>query len=305
MGSWRLASGTEDSFTALADALDAGLPAESALAAAGLATRVGDGAPCHEQLAAACPDLTPTERAVLRAAEGGGSLAAALRQLAGDRQTRRERRRELAGRLAYPALVVASAALVSVLFASIGMPGLGAGFWVGSVTGLGACAALVTYARRRLAVDPTFEPPLLGVVAARAAATPYFEALLALYAAGVRVDEAHREAVAACPNAPLRARLVATSTSLAAGTSLTESLERAGACDEWARRVLGEAERTGTLEAGLRHVLVRLRAANDATARRAVRALGALAYAFAILVVLLTVGRFYGGLTDRLGGIGR
>ena len=52
-------------------------------------------------------------------------------------------------------------------------------------------------------------------------------------------------------------------------------------------------------------MLVRLRAANDATARRAVRALGALAYAFAILVVLLTVGRFYGGLTDRLGGIGR
>lgn len=305
MGSWRLASGTEDSLSALADALDAGLPAESALAAAGLPPRSGDDAPCHERLAAACPDLSPTERAVLRAAEGGGSLPAALRQLAADRQGRRERRRELAGRLAYPALVVACAALVSVLFASIGMPGLGGGFWGGSAAGLGVCAALAIHTRRRLAVDPSFEPPLLAEVAARAAATPYFEALLALYAAGVRVDEAHREAVTACPSAPLRARLVAASTSLAAGSSLTESLERAGACDDWTRRVLGEAERTGTLEAGLRHVLARLRAANDTSARRAVRVLGALAYAFAVLVVLLTVSRFYGGLTDRLGGIGR
>jgi type II secretory pathway component PulF len=305
MRPWLLGSGPEDALASLADALDAGLPAESALASAGIEVAHPSGTPIHEILAAALADLSTTDRTVLRAAENGGSLPAALRRLADDRRTRGERRRELAGRVAYPAAVVMLAAAVSALFAGIGMPGLGLGFWGGTMLGFATLVALTLGARRRMHTDPSFEPRLLGEAWKRAASTPYFEALLALYAAGVRIDDAHREATGACWHAALRARLVAAGTSLTGGAPLAESLERASACEPWTRAVLRDAERSGTLEAGLGQVITRLRSANAATARRAVRIVGGLAYTFAILVVLLTLARFYGGLSDRFGSIGR
>jgi type II secretory pathway component PulF len=305
MRPWLLAPGPEDALTSLADALDAGLPAESALAVAGVEHAAPPGTPIHEALAAAWADLSPTERMVLRAAEQGGALATALRRLAEDRRTQRVRRRALTGRLAYPILVVLVAALVSLLFAVIGMPGLGLGFWGSAALALAACTGLVSYARRRLRTDPGFELPFVAAPIARAAATPYFEAVHALYAAGVRIDQAHGEAVSTCPHAALRARLVAAQTSLAAGVPYAEALATAGAFDDWVRTVLRDAERSGNLENGLRHVITRLRAATDAAAQNAIRVLGGLAYACAVLVVLVTVARFYGGLAERLGGIGR
>lgn len=305
MRPWLLATGPEDALASLADALDAGLLAESALASTGIGAAVANGTPIHEALAAAFPDLSTTERTVLRAAETGGALPDALRRLAEDRRIRSARRRELASRLAYPLLVVTLAAGVSLLFAGIGMPGLGVGFWGGTAIGLAALTALALRARRRLRTDPGFELRGLGDVLTRAAATPYFEALLALYAAGVRIDDAHREAVSGCWQAALRTRLVAAGTSLAGGAALAESLDRAGACDPWVRDALRAAERSGTLEAGLRQVITRLRSATDAAAQRAIRVLGAVAYAFAVAVVLLTLAEFYGGLSGRLGGIAR
>lgn len=305
MRPWLLAPGPEDGFTSLADALDAGLPAETALTSAGLAGAGLAGNPIHEALAAAHPSLSITERAVLRAAEQGGNLPAALRQLAEDRRTRRTRRGELVGRLAYPALVITLAALVSVLFASIGMPGLGLGFWGGTLLAAAAGVGLLLHLRRRLRSDPGFVMPLAGDALARAAAIPYFEALLGLYAAGVRIDRAHGEAASACTQAALRARLVTASTSLGAGAAFADALEKAGAFEGWVHAVVRDAERTGSLETGMRHVVTRLRTLTDATARRAIRVLGGFGYAFAVLVVLLTLARFYGGLADRLGGIGR
>lgn len=288
----------------LAAALDAGLGVDEAFAAARLPAGPSSAA-VADRLRAAVPELGAVAHATFAAAETAGTLPDALRELAAGERRHAARAREVLARLAYPVLLVVVAIAVIGWLAFLGFTTIPPVVVIVAIVLLAIGAFALVRALRRARHDPGFDATRLrfiGTLAADAAATPYLEAMRRLHGAGVRIDHAHELATRTCPLAAERARLTIAGTSLGAGTTLADALEKAGALDAETRQRLAAAERIGGLEEAFAHLAGRRRAMFDLRAERAVKVVGAAVYAVAAIVVALVVTSFYGGLYARLRG---
>lgn len=285
--SGRRDSHTADVFEDLASALEAGLDARSLGAH-------GDDPALLSALRARGVAPTAVEEAVLEAAAEAGRLPRALYDRARARRERVDHRHRLLGRLAYPVLVLALAAVV----------GLFTGFLTGAVL-LHAVVALagpailiglgLLYRHGITAREGTVHRlPVLGPVLRAQGEIPYLESLHGLYAAGIPLREAHPRAVAAVPVRAVRVRLQAADHTLQEGLPLGEGLARAGALLPETRSILTGAETHGDLEDALRRATERRRQQLTSGSQSLVHAVGALAYGLAVLSVAFVVLRFYG-----------
>ncbi len=248
--------------------------------------------------------LDAVDRAVLDAGQASGELGRALRDRARARRTHVVTAGLLFGRLLYPAIVLVMACAVTLLLASLGLSGLG---WLSAVVVAGALAATVGarlfWSRTRN--DPAFTGSFIPGVAdllTAAGEVPYLDAMRALHGAGVPIDHAHDIAMRTSPIAHVRARLTVAARGLGDRRGYVESLATASALSERTRQILETGEHAGRLEEALQHAATRRREQLERGVRRAVVIVGGVAYATAVIVVLLVVLDFYGGLYPRLMG---
>ncbi|MCB9879620.1 MAG: type II secretion system F family protein [Planctomycetes bacterium] len=273
-------------FEDLASALDAGLP----LVALGGEPDAGDQVLSHLAIRRGVK-LGETERRALDAGWRSGRGAAALRGRAEQRQRRAEFRRQVLQGLRYPLLLA-----VMLLFASLATMAL-IGPWIAITLALVyVLTALLVwrfFARLRRGDARLERLPVIGGLLSDVREVPYLETLHALYAAGVPIVEAHRTAVAAVQMQDLRQRLQIAQGMLEKGEPLRESLHNSASLDLETRTLLATGEQAGQLEDALHRAL---RRRQDVAARKlsaAARRLGQVAYALAVVGVVVIVFRFY------------
>jgi general secretion pathway protein F len=235
---------------------------------------------------------------ILDAAERAGELPAALRERAAAARFRARLVRDLLGRLAYPAVLIAATIALVVWLRSLGFASAG-GAALGLLGALAALGAVVAWSLvRRARNDEGFQGaglPGLRRLLRDIGELPYLDAFGGLYAAGVHLREAHEEALAICPVASIRARLRRCVTRLRDGEGFAAALAAESALTDESLELLTNGERIGDLEGSVGRAAQRRR---DVLARRAAlasRVIGAVVYAAAAAVVIYVVLDFYGG----------
>ncbi|MEZ6038771.1 MAG: type II secretion system F family protein [Planctomycetota bacterium] len=274
-------------FEDLASAIDAGLP----LATLGAEASAGDTV-LSDLATRRGIRLGDTERRALDAGWRSGRGAAALRARAEQRQRRAEFRRKVLEGLRYPLLL-----FVMLLLASLTTMAF-VGPWIAvTLSCLYVTAGLATwwfFARLRRGDGRLERLPIIGGLLADVREVPYLETLHALYSAGVPIVEAHRSAVASVQMQDLRQRLQIAQSMLEKGEPLRECLSHSASLDLETRTLLATGEQAGQLEDALQRAL---RRRQDVAARKlanAARRLGQVAYALAVIGVVVIVFRFYG-----------
>ena len=243
--------------------------------------------------------LRPNEAAVLSAAERAGTLSRALRQQAQARRTRAEMVRDVAAQLRYPLLLRPVTSFAFVMTGRIsGRSPLASGFIVITVLVLVAVAIalFVKWVRR-----PTFDGdrvPGLSTLLRDMAEVPYLETLGGLYGAGVKLQEAHAEALRTVPVPFVKIRLAQAETLLQRGEPFALAMARARALGPESQQLVETGERTGTLEDALLRAAARRREVLQrrlgAVARTVSMVLGAAVFLFAAWVVIDFYIQYYG-----------
>lgn len=202
--------------------------------------------------------ITPREQRWLEAAAATGDPAPALAALAQARQRRRRQAARLRARLLLPAGVLVVGALTAPLPALVaGSLGAG-GYLLQAGTPLLATALTVamvrTLTRRRAAGRlPALDRlllalPGLGRMIRLDARIQLFDQLARLWEAGLPAERALTLALEGLPQQALARRWAAAAAGVAAGGSVVEGLDRAGALSPEDRSLLEAGEQSGQLE---------------------------------------------------------
>ncbi|GAB4151745.1 MAG: hypothetical protein Fur0037_20480 [Planctomycetota bacterium] len=279
-------------YETLASALDAGIPID---ALGGDASR-GD-LVLIQLLRSKKIAPSPAEEIVLSSAWAAGRAPSALRRCAESRRQKGAALRLLAQSLAYPALVLATAILVSFV--------TGQRFVLPAVLiPLAASVLLALSARRglRRGTGRWLDLPWIGAWIRGAAEVPWIEALHGLYASGVTLLEAHPRALKACPVEAVRRRLEAADRLLQQREPLGECLARAGAAHAETIALISQGEACGDLEGALDRAARRRRDVAARDARRLCRLAGGAAYAYAAGIAIGVIFSFYAGYFGALRG---
>jgi len=243
-------------------------------------------------------ELDPGEQMVLTAAQTSGTVPAAARSLAASRRLRADMGRELRDRLRYP----------MVLLAVTGLLAMFSGMWLAIGVAVGAIwAAYIGRAWLKASVRrPDFSGrwlPGAEALLRDAAEVRYLQALAGLYAAGVPILDAHRQATGTVAVGFVHASLKGAEEHLSTtGAPLIESLAQHGALCGESIEILQNAELAGQLEDALHRALARRRTTLTRRTGAIIRWTGNIAYAAAALIVALFVVRFYSGLYGAIGG---
>lgn len=242
----------------------------------------------------------PYEVRSIEAGEAVGRGPEVLRRLAAGRHELASVAQKLIDGLAYPCTVFLVSLAVTTLLMALGLP-LPRG-WILSVGIVAAAGALaIGWLAWRLR-DPVRAPdriPVIGRLVRMAGELPYLTALSILYAAGVPLRAAHRDALATARGAWLRAHLDAVTPALERGEGFAVSLAAHAALTPETLRLVTEGERTGGLEDALRRAIERRRQELLATLSRVAGIVGVLAYMAAAGSVLWIAVSFYGGMLTR------
>lgn len=224
--------------------------------------------------------LDRSECAVVAAGEASGALVAALRDVAGDLERRAARRRTLRRLLAYPAilLVVATGVLVGlaafvlpeiatlfadrpaalplptrVLLAAHGAVARGWGVAAAALAAVGALAwrwRRRPGARRRLQ-ETVLALPIAGPIVQDASVARFAHAAARMLRAGLPLDVALEDAIAAVPNAPLRDELGRVRRAIVEGRPLRAALAETRLASPALLGLVGSGEATGELATAL------------------------------------------------------
>jgi type II secretory pathway component PulF len=285
-------------FDDVASALDAGLP----ITAIGGDASAGDRV-LHSALAGRGVRLTPTEDAVLEHAWRAGRAGDALRGRARARVRRAEFQRTVWSGLRYPLLLAIMVPIACAATAAV----IGTGLLVAVLAVYAALAVVLLAVRHgaRTGAPWLRRVPLAARIVDGLAELPYLETLHALYGAGVPLRDAHRSALATVPAGAVAARLRVADAAVQAGRPLRDGLAEALALHPETRTLLATGEHSGHLEDALQRALVRRQ---DVTGREVAvlaRRTGQIAYAAAVVAVVVVVFRFYSDFYGRLSGLRR
>ncbi|MHC4514478.1 MAG: type II secretion system F family protein [Planctomycetota bacterium] len=282
----------------IASAVNAGLPLTTILPATDLTSGFAAGL-CQQR------DITlsTTERAMLAAAEASGTIPASLGLLAEQRRRRAGFARNLGRQSRYPLILVFVAILAA--FATAPVRGQSYVSLLLAVMGVFAVVVLSGWFVRRRISNPNFDggPAPLRELLQDLAEVPYLQSLLGLYAAGVKVHEAHQLAANSVAVPYVRHRLRAANTGLESNRSLAESLARSNALCLETQQLVTTGEAAGELEDALRRSLQRRLDCLERRLGRWATAIAttvyALAAAYAIYLVFAFYGNYYGRLLGR------
>jgi len=270
----------------LASALDAGLPLESI----GGNPSLGD----HMLLDLAGQrgvELKPSEKAILEAGWQSGKASDALRSRAAQRRQQADFLEQAWAGLSYPICVLCALPIAAVLTFSIIGPTLAVGLGIAYAI----LAALALFLARKIGRgDPDLDRyPVIGSLLEDLRELPYLESLHALYGAGIPIVEAHLTAIRTVQMRGLRERLGLAQQHLTEGKPLREALELSGALSTETRTLLATGEQAGQLEEALERALTRRRQVASRKLQTAARRIGNLAYAFAVVGVVVLISQFY------------
>lgn len=272
----------------LANALDAGMTPQHL----GLPATAQD-APLASLLERQGIALHPAEQRSLETGWRAGRGPQALQLLAGARQRRADASRDLMSGLGYPLLLSLTTWAVALLLLSVGRP-VGSPLVLMLVPASALAALLLAVRAIATATGPAMVLGPVRDLAEEAAELPYLEALLALYAAGEPLLQAHPAATEATASPPLRERLRIADRHLQGNVPIAEALDQAGALRPDTRMLLRTAEHSGQLE----QTLQRLVAARGESVRRRSRTLakllGGMCYTAAVVTAVYLILSFYG-----------
>ena len=293
--------GAKDELAALAledmaSALDAGLPIESI----GGNPSLGD----HVLLDLCWQrgiKLQAVEKTVLEAGWQSGNGAAILRGRAANRRRRAEFQREIWRGLSYPVKLLILLPVAAVATYAL----VGPSFSIGLAIAYGLIAALtISITRRIMRGDASLERSrILGPLLEDLRELPYLESLHALYSAGIPIVQAHAAAIRTVRMHGLRERLGATQLMLVEGTELRAALQQNQALSPETRQLLATGEQAGQLEDALRRALTRRQEVATRKLTAAAKRIGQIAYALAVIGILIIVVQFYSSYIAMLGGI--
>ena len=290
----------------IASAVDAGLTAEQILngpATASLTRSSGAAETLTQGLVAQGLQLAPHEVLMLETAEQAGTVSKVLRILAQQRSQHAARSREVRRRLAYPVFLLCFAGVVGCFVAWALGTGLGP-----LLTATGILAAIVGAAaltvRQTLRDPDRGQIPVVRQLVLDVGELPYLQSLHGLYGAGVKLHEAHAQALQTTGVRSVQQRLAEAGRALARGGTLSEALHLCSALHPETRQMLASAEASGDLEAALERAVQRRETAVDLNSRRlmtvVVVGIQALVYGFAGYVIL----SFWSGYYSILGSLG-
>ena len=282
----------------IASAVNAGLPVATILPTTDLSKGFVAGL-CQQT------DVTfsATERAMLTAAEASGTIPASLGLLAEQRRRRADFARNLGRQSRYPLLLVFVAILAA--FATAPIRGQSYMSLLLAVAGIfGGVLLLGWFVRRRIR-DPHFDggPAPLRELLQDLAEVPYLQSLLGLYAAGVKVHEAHELAANSVGVPYIRYRLRAANAGLESNRPLAESLARSNALCLETQQLVTSGEAAGELEDALQRSLQRRLDCLEHRLGRWAMAIATTVYglaaAYAIYLVFAFYSNYYGRLLGR------
>lgn len=278
----------------MASALDAGLPLEA----------IGGNADLGDQVLLDLAwqrgiTLKPAEKTVLEAGWKSGNATQALRGRAEDRRRQAEFHEEIWAGLRYPVLLLFMLPIAAAATYAL----IGPGFSIGLACAYLLLGAFVLVMARKVGRgDAALERyPVIGSLLEDVREVPYLESLHALYGAGVPIVEAHGIALRTVRMRGLRERLGMTQQHLAEGMQLREALERTGALCPETRSLLATGEQAGQLEDALQRALTRRREVAGRKLGAAAKRVGQIAYALAVIGVVIIVFKFYGSYFSMMG----
>jgi len=279
----------------IASAVDAGLPMGTILPGTdvthGLAVALGQQ-----------PGLTfnAAEAAMLQAAEVAGTMPTCVRLIAEQRRRRAGFVRRLAGRVRYPLVVFLVAVLAA--FATAPIRGQSYPSLLLTLGGILLGLVFIGWLVRNRIRDPQFDgtPAPLGALLQDLGEVPYLQSLVGLYAAGVKVQQAHELAANSVAVPYVRYRLRAANAGLQVHQPLTESLATANALCPETLQLLATGEAAGELEDALQRGLGRRMDCLERRLENWAGAIGSTIYVlsagYAIYLILTFYSSYYGRL---------
>ncbi|MEY4672489.1 MAG: hypothetical protein RL148_273 [Planctomycetota bacterium] len=279
----------------LANSLDAGLTPQQL----GLPPGAGADSPLAALLAKQRVVLRPAERVALEAGWRSGRGPQSLLLLASARQRRADASRDLGSGLGYPLALSLTTWAVALLLLSVGRP-TGSPWVLVLVPGAALAALLLALRAVATASGPAMRVPPVRDLAEEVAELPYLEALLALYAAGEPLLQAHPAALSATASPGLRERLQRADAFLQGNVPIAEALDQASALRPDTRMLLRTAEHSGQLEQALERLVV---ARGESIRRRSktlAKRLAGLCYLAAVVTAVHLIFSFYGAQFEAL-----
>ncbi len=282
----------------IASAINAGLPIATILSGTDVS---------HGFAATLCRQrdvgFNATERAMLEAAEASGTMPATLRLLAEQRRQRAGFTRSLVGQSRYPVVLLCVAIVAA--FATAPIRGQSYTSLLLTLAGVLTGLLLLGWLVRKRITDPNFNggPAPLRDLLQDLAEVPYLQSLLGLYAAGVKMQQAHELAANSVGVPYVRYRLRAANAGLENNLPFAESLAQSRALCMETQQLVASGETAGELESALRRGLQRRL---DCLERRLgvwATAFGSTTYilaaAYAIYLILTFYSNLFGALPGR------
>lgn len=293
---------TADRLEDLASALAAGLSPRTILEGPAFAGARGPIAVDHGMVEAFRRrglHLRDIDWAILEAAERAGDLVAGLRERADAARLEVHLLRMALARAAYPALVLVVASVTIAWVHGLGFTTRGPLALLIVAVAVFAAGAAFGYLRRRARSDPRWDGrgiPGLPRILRDIGELPYLIALRGLYAAGVRIAEAHEGALATISIASVRGRLQQATDRVRSGAGYSATLTELAALDRETLDLLTTGDAVGDLEGSLQRAAARKRERLTRSAHRIIRVVGTALYFAAVFVVAIVVLDFYGAL---------
>lgn len=206
------------------------------------------------------PDIfPPLERRIINAAESGGFSSQAISGLARFQTDMRQLLTQFWMQLIYPGLIIFTAIVVCPLLKAIflgGVENLLVRLAWNAAQAFGIIVALLLAFRILNSLTPTriilhrisLNFPFIGKLFRRFAKVRFAKTLASLYAAGLPVREAFRDAALASGNETIARRLLRSMPILNEGGTLSEAISRSGYFDAIALGMIATGEETGKLD---------------------------------------------------------
>lgn len=223
--------------------------------------QLASGATLAETLQQVPPGVPADEQSLIEAAESAGRLGPCLHEMARAAENAERRRRKLSTALTYPVLLFHGAAAIPAFLTFYQNGPWAAALHILLILlpayALAGGVIWLVQARTRQNAPPALLAlldaiPLLGRGLRQSAAARFCSLLASLLESGQRVEIALEKTALAAPDARLRRRILAASSSIHSGATLTDILLQARFFDDRALTVIQSGELSGTLPDSLR-----------------------------------------------------